>query len=27
VLKALSPEPSLMPMAQKALAAAQCKPQ
>jgi uncharacterized membrane protein len=27
VLKALSPEPSLMPMAQKALAAARCKPQ
>jgi uncharacterized membrane protein len=27
VLKALSPEPALMPMAEKALAAAQCKPQ
>jgi uncharacterized membrane protein len=27
VLKALSPEPSLMPMAEKALAAAQCRPQ
>lgn len=27
VLKALSPEPGLMPMAEKALAAAQCKPQ
>jgi uncharacterized membrane protein len=27
VLKALSPEPSLMAMAEKALAAAQCKPQ
>jgi uncharacterized membrane protein len=27
VLKALSPEPSLMRMAEKALAAAQCKPQ
>jgi uncharacterized membrane protein len=27
VLKALSPEPGLMPMAAKALAAAQCKPQ
>jgi uncharacterized membrane protein len=27
VLKALSPEPALMPMAQTALASAQCKPQ
>jgi uncharacterized membrane protein len=27
VLKALSPEPALMPMAQAALASAQCKPQ